>query len=327
VRRKSAWPAYLVAAATVIVVAWLVVFFAIILPGQSTPPAPNLPTLKLAVYVNADPGTTESANEIEKASGLFDYLISYTFWSGSPTGQAADLATAAQYHVGIVPDVSPPTVKSWGAFSGLVKDYCHKPGLGGWLVSDEYPSDSGDSTKNDTWQQKFARVQARANLINELCPGSLIFGDSTTNPQSWLRMLHRSENQLMLDFYPYPDQNTVINGVRAAPNQSYGSIPDIQMYGQEVWSVAHYDSWFVLQGMGWSAYPPMQSQYHFGSGPAPDVQTMECMAQLAAKGGAYNFAIYSWFDAANQPGQLDRLLTVARWIKAGKWDTTCPANP
>jgi hypothetical protein len=265
-----------------------------------------------ALYVGGVPGTPLAEQQLAYASGTFNKVIDYPYAQATFQQDNTYLGQAARFGVQVVPAVDITSVPSNARVAAIVTKYCHNPYIGGWLTSDEAPEDS----TVPHWHKMLHQLQVRQQLIQRLCPDKPVMGDWYNNPTTYLAQMKTAVDQIMVDYYPYPDQTTSAS----ASHQSYGSIDDTSVVGQALKAAAGNNTWFIDQGFSWQAEMSTANQFDFGPNPgAPDAQWMIYMAQLALQSGARNLAFFSYEYASQTPGQLAQIKLAVNYLKAQPW--------
>src|SRR5262249_25787126 len=106
---------------------------------------------------------------------------------------------------------------------GIVRAFDHFPAVKGYYISDELPQDPIGPESSARWMgalhDRYAQVK---RLGHKPVMGAWYWGD---NRLPFLRQVKTDVDELMLDYYPFPDQ-TVKGADRTeiAPDQSYGPI-------------------------------------------------------------------------------------------------------
>ena len=292
------------------------------------------PPRTIAIFDSGVPGTSEATAALDFAkSANINLVINYSGINEKPAvvKQYLDAAQARGVQVALSlkdllggPNlVSDPALdqdpgnlgmhKTYGVtpddqVGEIIKDFDSHPAVWGYLISDELPQDpAGDQGLNKWLRPLQDRNALLKGLTDKPTLTTMYWGDQR---EEFLKQVKTGTDQLMVDYYPYPD-------TRAVPGKFYGSTLDSFKVGQTVQTVAGNGSWFGLQGFSWQAEPDTAANFTFGPNPpAPNADWMTYMAQLALRGGVRNLAVFSYGYAQATPGQLDQVKRAVSQIRA-----------
>jgi len=294
----------------------------------ATPMAP--PERLLGIYAGGNPGTAYAAQALRwaKAAG-FGLVLNYSSIDATPAAITGYLKLAQQLHLKVIMSLSDllgttdldPSDRVWHRQFGattdaevksIVRQFGARPSVWGFSISDELP---GDATSLAHWLPALKLRQRQVAALSHKPTLATLYW-SGVDP-AFYRSVKSATTDLAIDYYPVPQ------------NPRYGPVSAITTIGQTLHAAAGRNSWFTLQGFGWSnGHHPESQGLGFTKAAAPTTGQMVAMAKQAITAGARNLIVFSYDDNApggygpeglGDPHELGAIATAARTITTAAW--------
>ncbi len=286
--------------------------------GATSTPMPNTITPQyIGMFVTSSPNDPASRTVIDAVAATGCNLVyNYTAFDGTPAQVEAYLNYAGSKGIKVIIGLqdlydqlpngaqTAQTYAQYGSTNDaiattVVRDFQANPAVWGFSITDERPESATDL---GTWQPILASRYAAIKQLTAKPVMAVLEGWSDGNAsgrQELFQGVAGSADALALDYYPVPFMplariGTIMN--EAAPYKG---------------------GWFIEQVFSWSSYPDVIQGLGYNPSEArpPSAAEMVAMGRDALAGGARNLLLYSYFDIASNPGQLDLVRQAVQELK------------
>lgn len=295
---------------------------------------------QLGMFNGGVPGTPEALAALKFAhENHIDQIINYSVINAAPKARDDYLVEADHLGVSIIvsikdllgaTDLDPPNAafhQYYGNYvhpelklagqtptidqqvEGIVKLLDPYPAVGGYYISDELPQDPTGPESLAKWRDPLQHRYAQIHSLSHKPTKVSLYWTAGTSRVEFMRDVKQWTDELMVDYYPFPE----------GAGHRLGPLAEIGQAGAAISSSAGAHGWFIFQAFSWDVEPATAANLGFAPGsPAPDAAAMVNMARRAVKGGARNLALFSYEYMTKTPGQTQEVRLALSKIRTMK---------